>query len=120
MLEQEYNVYMPWRQYRDSIAEIIFNGALTHISRQAFNRCAICNIDLPDTLKYIGEEAFSACTKLTELTISSNVVEIGRLAFFMCTKLEKVDIPLCTEVIGVNAFQYCPELTTVTFGKNTT
>ena len=120
MLEQEYNVYMPWRQYRDSITEIIFNGALTHISRQAFNGCAIRNIGLPDTLKYIGEEAFSACTKLTELTISSNVVEIGRLAFFMCTKLEKVDIPLCTEVIGVNAFQYCPELTTVTFGKNTT
>ncbi len=119
MLEQDYNEFMPWRQYRDKITKIVFNGSLTHISRQAFNGLAITSLELPNTLQYIGEEAFSACSELTNVTIPANVMTIDRLAFFMCTKLKIVDIPLATQVIGINAFQYCPELTTVTFGKNT-
>jgi len=120
MLEQEYNEFMPWRPQRDKITNIVFNGALTHISQQAFNGTAITSLELPNTLVYIGEEAFSASTKLTEVVIPANVIEIDRLAFFMCTKLQEVDISRSTEIIGINAFQYCPELTTVTFGHETT
>ena len=120
MLEQEYNEYMPWRENRNKITEICFNGSLTRISRQAFNGLAITSLELPKTVQYIGEEAFSACTNLVSITIPQSVIQIDQQAFFMCSKLQIVDISLSTEMIGNNAFQYCPELTTITFGKNTT
>ena len=119
MIEQEYNEFMPWRQYRDKITNLVFNGSLTHISRQAFNGLAITSLELPNTLQYIGEESFSACSNLVSITIPEKVTTIDEFAFFMCTKLKAVDVPLKTQVICTNAFQYCPELTTVTFGKYT-
>lgn len=57
----------------------------------------ITEVIIPDTYNEkpvvgIKSEAFSNCTKLTSVTLSKNIINIGYSAFYDCTSLEKVDI----------------------------
>ena len=49
-------------------------------------------IVLPKTMTRLRENAFSGCTWLSSITISSNIVEIGANAFADCANLTKVHI----------------------------
>jgi hypothetical protein len=48
------------------------------------------NITIPDSVTYIGYEAFSGCTGLTSVTIGNGVTSIGDSAFSGCTGLTGV------------------------------
>ena len=63
----------------------------------------------------IPASAFSGCTRLTTVTISSSVTSIGQSAFSGCTGLTSVTIPSSVTSIGQNAFSGCTGLTSVTF-----
>lgn len=62
----------------------------------------------------IGSGAFSYCTKLTSVTISSGITSIGDFAFNGCTKLTSVTIPDSVTSIGKGAFIDCKGLTEIT------
>ena len=48
----------------------------------AFNRCPyMTSIKLPNTLKYIGKEAFSECNQLFSITIPESVIQYGYNVF---------------------------------------
>ena len=61
----------------------------------------------------IGDEAFSLCRKLKEITIPEGVEAIGDSAFYSC-RLERVSLPASLKTIGRHAFLNCFSLKEIT------
>ena len=70
----------------------------------------LVSVYLPDTVTYIGNDAFSMST-VKEIRLSENIYAIGDNAFFGCELLESIDLPETLEKIGSNAFNSCRGLT---------
>ncbi len=61
------------------------------IGEYALSYCyEITSLKLPDTLKYICDNAFYCCEKLESVLIPAGVVNIGTYAFFLCKGLKTV------------------------------
>lgn len=58
----------------------------------------------------IGQEAFSGCDYLTDITLGENVKTLGEKAFYTCDALERVEIPSTVTDIGEKTFYSCPAL----------
>ena len=69
------------------------------------------NTVIPETVRAIGDNAFSGCFMLTRATIPKSVTAIGHYAFMGCTSLSSIDIPGTVISIGDAAFSGCSALT---------
>ena len=87
------------------------------------------SIAIPATVTYngttysvtsIGDNAFSGCSGLTEVTISNSVTSIGGSAFWHCSSLTSIEIPNSVTTIGSSAFSGCSGLTEVTIPNSVT
>lgn len=58
----------------------------------------------------IGDEAFSGCDYLTDITLGENVKTLGDKVFYTCDALERVEIPSTVTDIGEKTFYSCPAL----------
>ena len=67
----------------------------------------------------IGDEAFSLCRKLKEITIPEGVEAIGDSAFYSC-RLERVSLPASLKTIGRHAFLNCFSLKEITIPDGVT
>lgn len=74
------------------VREISLPSTVKTIEEKAFFRCSFTEIILPETLTFIGKDAFSYCGGLKEVVIPEAVTEIGEYAFYNCTSLHKIDI----------------------------
>lgn len=89
------------------------------IAAEAFMGCGISDINIPDSVKYIGNNAFMGCTSLTSLQIPDGVIRIGQEAFAYCTELKSVTVPASVEIIENCAFENCTDLTSVKIADGT-
>lgn len=64
---------------------------------------------IPTEVTSIANEAFSGCSGLTDITISTSIQAIGDRAF-SGTGLTLIDIPSSVVSIGENAFENCPDI----------
>lgn len=94
-------------------AVVVKSGTIS-IAEAVFGEAEITSVSLPDTLIYIGKDAFYRCASLTSVNIPSSVSEIGAAAFSGCSVLTSVS--LNAEIIGASAFSSCDKLTTVNLG----
>lgn len=69
-------------------------------------------INIPDTVKYIGDGVFEEA-KITSIFLPDSIVDIGKNAFEKCNKLESINIPASVISIGENAFKSCSKLTDI-------
>ena len=67
----------------------------------------------PDSVKYIGFNAFSNCIKLTNINLGANLIEIEYNAFFYCQELQEITIPQNVIHVGQDAFANCDKLSKV-------
>ncbi len=74
----------------------------------------LIDVTLPDSVKYIGSNAFSHCKKLTNVNLSNSVKSIAFCAFGYCSSLTSIKIPNGVTSIGDSAFYYCTGLTSIT------
>ena len=65
------------------------------------------NIEIPNSVRIIGENAFSGCEALTSITIPNSVTSIGEGAFRGCSALTSIEIPDSVTEIGERAFYGC-------------
>lgn len=79
------------------------------VGQYAFHRnVSLKKIDI--NCETIGEEAFSGCDYLTDITLGENVKTLGDKAFYTCDALERVEIPSTVTDIGEETFYSCPAL----------
>ncbi len=78
------------------------------------------SVTIPNSVKSIGDEAFSGCSGLTSVTIPASVTSIGDVAFYGCRGLTGVTIPNSVTSIEWGAFSGCSGLTSVTIPASVT
>ena len=79
-----------------------------------------CNSStIPNTVKLIGDDAFSGCTMLAGIVIPDGVEEIGMRAFENCTALTDIVIPESVKRVGLVAFNGCVNLQNIEILKST-
>ena len=69
------------------------------------------SIFIPNSVKTIGNSAFSSCKSLQSVSIPNSVTTIGNKAFSWCRSLQSVSIPNSVTAIGINPFEGCENLT---------
>lgn len=80
------------------------------ICNNAFSKCTIHTIDIPYTVRIIGDNAFAGCYYLFNLDIPDSVVSIGNRAFSGCHALQNITIPPSVCCIGTYAFSGCSKI----------
>lgn len=63
-------------------------------------------VELPDSIRYIGEYAFDGCEKLKKCELKEGVGYIGKAAFQCCYALEMIDLPDSVWFVGNFAFNH--------------
>ena len=88
----------------------IIGGDYRGGSAGAFNECGfVCELKLPEKLKYIGLQSFNGCSGLYgELHLPENLTYIGEQAFFQCSNLTgSLEIPQGVREILKETFALC-------------
>lgn len=100
---------------------IKFDKELTEIENYAFYRYnALERVDIPNSVKRIGTEAFHYCRNLKIVLFGSGVTEVGDCAFKDCNSLIDLRLPSKLTTIGMSAFQGCSSLTSLVLGDSVT
>ena len=93
----------------------------TSIGNNAFTFCcALQNVTIPDSVTSIGNNAFAYCYALQIVTIPDSVTSIGTYAFRNCYALRNVTIPDSVTSIGDSPFISCYALQIVTIPDSVT
>ena len=91
------------------------------IDDSAFEDCVhLCRINLPYSVKRIGDWAFSRCTALETLEVPASVTSIGSRAFSSCKSLKKITLHGIVKSVGEYAFLSCDDLRTIEIPRGTT
>ena len=100
-----------------TIKEVVMPDSITYVGDNAFYLCIqIEIIFLSKNVTSIGDSAFMGCESLDKITIPDSVTNIGNSAFKGCTGLEKIVIPDSVTEIGNFAFEGCSSLSSVILG----
>jgi len=95
--------------------------SVKYIRDNAFHDCTdLMSVTIPNGVITIGGNAFSGCTSLTSINIPDSVTSIGSYAFYSCTNLTFIDIPNSVIVIGSGAFDKCTDLKSATIPNSVT
>lgn len=93
------------------------------IANGAFMKSNVREVNCPDSLEYIHDNAFYACTFLEKVNFGKGLKQLGDSfrnasgVFAYCYVLNDVVIPSSVEEIGNFAFFHCDELSNVTFNE---
>ena len=101
------------------VSSVKMPNTIDTIRNWAFSECVhLTSIDIPNSVKYIGDAAFAG-SGLTSVAIPSSVNGFGN-SVFSCTCLTSVEIPESMEKIPFSMFSMCPSLTSVTLHDHVT
>lgn len=75
-----------------------------------FEYTALENVEIPDSVKYIGDYAFSGCGALKRIALPAELKEIRENTFRWCKELEQIVFPRSLEMIRMEAFEGCESL----------
>lgn len=94
------------------IRKIIVKEGVTGLGDYCFARYypEVTSIELPSTVRTIGEGAFMECKSLREIQLPSGLLEIPQDCFLECSQLKKIGIPDTVTTIGKNAFRKCENM----------
>ena len=94
---------------------------VTSIGASAFSGCSgLTSIEISTGVTSIGASAFSGCSGLTSIEIPTGVTSIGASAFMDCTGLTSIVIPNGVTSIALSVFSGCTGLTSVTIPDSVT
>ena len=83
-------------------------GGVQYIGREAFNNSACESIVQPDSVRFVGYNAFSTLYYLKAIHLNDGLRVLDEGAFFTSGKGKGVTIPASVAYIGYQAFGYCP------------
>ena len=74
-------------------SEYTIPDGVVHIGYGVFQRVPCEVVNMPNSVKSIGESAFSNCERLTTVNLSNCLESIGLSAFYWCGKLKNIVLP---------------------------
>lgn len=99
-----------------SLKTIVLNNGVKEIGEEAFSGClALEQITIPGSAKNIRSNAFSNCMSLKSVKINEGVDELSDGDFSFCTSLRQISFPSSMKFIGEKAFMGCSALENVVF-----
>ena len=96
----------------NSLETVNFKGNTTSIPYAAFRNCNIKRLDIPASVKSIGEEAFFGSSQMSAVALRSGLSSIGAKAFYD-NNFKFVIIPASVTSIGEKAFGYISDSKTI-------
>ena len=93
---------------------------VTAIGRGAFSFQEITSIIIPNTITFIGDQAFFGCEKLSMITLPNSINSIGKYAFLGCSNLKSITIPEGVTLISESTFYNCSALVSVVIPSSVT
>lgn len=95
------------------ITSVSIPNTVEYIGQQAFSGCAALKTVSSSSVKYIHWGAFQNCPELETVSAANSVVYIGREAFAYCPKFKHLNGVISIDSIAAHAFRQCPSLETV-------
>jgi len=93
-------------------------AGVREISDNAFSNCSkLSQIMLPEGLEIISSQAFRDCEGLTDIVLPASLVRIEDAAFRSCEELRSMHVPGGVASIGDEAFAFCYKLGNVTLSE---
>ena len=86
---------------------------IVEIGGYAFVGCDFATIDIPASVKVLGDYVFEQCNNLVSVVLPEGLTSIGNSAFSNCYALAGIDIPNSVNYIGSSAFYNCQSLTEI-------
>ena len=108
-----------------SLQEVIFEDGIVEIpsficgSTVYQDNSNIRTVYIPDTVKSIGQHAFSRNTKLEKLVIPGSVKRIDSYAFADCSSLNDIELLYGIEELGDNMLSGCNSLRSISLPEST-
>ncbi len=107
-------------EFEDPVRDSTSDGIQT-IGKRAFMNTKITNLTLPTSIRSVGEEAFTQCSRLTSVTImADHNLNVGEKAFYRDRSIQTVKIYGTKSTarggdvtIGKDAFQNCSGIKTL-------
>ena len=123
-----FNTTIVSHTFENGVGTIEFEEDVTTILGFAFHQTSITKLIMPNSVTileghltdYKWAGPFYGCSKLEEIVLSSNLIEIGYYCFYDCQSLTNITIPNSVTTIGNNAFAACRSLTSVTIPNSVT
>lgn len=91
----------------DPVNRIKLPNSVTRIDNWGLAGCWITSIVIPDSVTYIGQNAFCEDYELKSVKIGKKVKTIDAYAFYDCDNLKSIYIPKNVKKIGSRAFGFC-------------
>ena len=102
---------------RNEIEEVILPNSLKIVGEQAFSSCNnLFVIDFAN-VEQILKGSFRNCKSIVNVELPSSLGVIGEDAFFGCGRLEKINIPSLVKKIEKGSFYGCESLIDITFNN---
>ena len=97
----------------NKLTSIVFPEGLDTIGMSAFMESGLTSVTIPNSMRYIGTEAFWSCTGLTSISLPNHDISCGLMVFAFCSNLQSLTIPDRFTVIPMEMFEGCSSLTSV-------
>lgn len=94
-----------------NLKNITYPNTIESIGDYAFNSTKITTLDIPQTVKSIGKNAFAGCSSITsEVVIPEGITTLNEYTFSGCSKIPSIKIPEGVTEFGANVFYNCSSL----------
>lgn len=97
------------------IKSLLMPNSIKYIDAYAFYKFPISELTLSSNLVEIGENAFSY-SQIQSIVLPNTLKTIGDYAFFSASKLTNLIIPNSVTSIGSSVFDSCEQLVSISFG----
>lgn len=90
-------------------------NSVVEIGENAFTECSrITNVKIPDSVKTLGDSAFGNCPAINKVEYGKGLSSTGRWTFSGCRSLREIILPDNILTIGYGCFYRCTSLEYVT------
>ena len=91
----------------------VFSNPLYYAHKLYISNTLVTDLIIPNSVRSVGQFAFSGCTSLSSVSVSSSVTSIGAYSFSGCSGLKSVSIANGVITIEKNAFSNCSRITSL-------
>ena len=106
--------------YNGYVHDLTVAAPIEVIPEYCFYSCSLERIELPDTLKVVGEHAFAGTSYLCSVLLPDSVTELQHNAFYQSTALKKITIPKGITELSLYVFSNCTSLQEMTVPSEAT